>query len=168
MPPAVFLPCILHCLPFIQLMNTSGSAHPVLWLLWGSSKTKPNEETLNEHLILGCKHNMIRPPGFQLCLLEKSKSLPCCLQAAEGELPLFTHLQYSCVLLPAAWLWHRGCPSRHHGRSMPAGNHSVMGLPGCMHRKPILLFRMGFYLNLLLNLVFLKTGYVTQIKNCLK
>lgn len=170
MPPAVFLPCILHYLPFIQLMNASGSACPMLWLLWGSSKTKPNEERLNEHLVLGCKHNMIRPPGFQLCLPEKSKSLPCCLQAAEGKLPLFTHLLCSCVLLPAAWLWHRGCPSGHHGRSTPAGNNSVMGLPGCMHRKAILLFRMGFYLNVLLNLilVFLKTGYVTQIKNCLK
>lgn len=33
MPPAVFLPCILHYLPFIQLMNASGSACPVLWLL---------------------------------------------------------------------------------------------------------------------------------------
>lgn len=113
MPPAVFLPCSLHYLPFIQLMNTSGSACPVFWLLWGSSKTKPNEETLNEHLILGCKHNMIRPPGFQLLFLEKSKPLPCCLQAAEGKSPLFTHWHCSCVLLPAAcWarLSHRGCP----------------------------------------------------------
>lgn len=99
MPPAVFLPCILHYLPFIQLRNTSGSARRVLWLLWGSSKTKLNEETFNEHLILGCKHNMIRPPGFQLCLLEKSKPLPSCLQAAEGKPSLFPHLHCPCVLL---------------------------------------------------------------------
>lgn len=106
MPPAVFLPCILHYLPFIQLMNTSGSACPVLWLLWGSSKTKLNEETLNEHLILGCKHNMIRPPGIQLC---PKPLLAACRQQRGSPLcsPLCT-APVSSSLQPAEHGCHTG------------------------------------------------------------
>lgn len=176
MPPAVFLPCILHYLPFIQLMNTSGSTCPVLWLLWGSCKTKPNEETLNEHLILGCKHNMISPPRFQLSLLEKRKPLsllPCRQQRGSPlcsptcTAPVSSFLQpaeHGCRTGAVLGRHHEICVSREQFSNGPSWVYAQENKYCCSG------WAFTFYLNVLLNLtlLFLKTGYVTLIKNCLK
>lgn len=107
---------------------------------------------------------MIRPSGFQLCLLEKSKPLPCCLQAAEGEPPRFAHLHCSCVLL----LQPRTAVTQGLSQAGTTGDPcQAWACLGVCTGKQVLLLRMGFYLNGLLNLIliFLKTGYVTLMKN---